>query len=320
MGEIEKGEIEEKKIEMEEIEKEGRAENQTSDTQNTLDALKNNIERLTTLLKSREKEKETVVIRPGEGKTVLITGATSGIGKATADLFAKNGYNLIITGRRKERLDEVSIELEKVHRIKIKTLAFDVRDKDAAAKAIKSLKKEWKKIDILINNAGKAKGFSPIHEGNLDHWEEMIDTNIKGLLYLSRLISPLMVAQKSGHIVNIGSIAGKEAYPNGNVYCATKFAVDGLTKAMRIDLHSYNVRVSQIAPAHVEETEFALVRFDGDAEKAKIYEDFTPLNARDIAETIYFMVSRPAHVNILDVVIQGTQQPSATILDRSGRK
>jgi NADP-dependent 3-hydroxy acid dehydrogenase YdfG len=293
----------------------------SSDTQSALDALKDNINRLSQILKEKEEaSKKAVEPRPGDGKTILITGGTSGIGKAMAEIFAKNGYDVIITGRRKDRMDELTKQLSETYDTTVKGLVFDVRNKKDVEKAMKSLGNDLKKVDILINNAGKAKGFDPIHSGNFDHWEEMIDTNVKGLLYMTRLVSPHMVANKSGHIINIGSIAGKEAYPNGNVYCATKFAVDGLTKAMRMDLHTHNVRVSQIAPAHVEETEFALVRFDGDAEKAKIYEDFTPVNARDIAETVYFMASRPNHVNILDVVIQGTQQPSAMILDRSGRK
>jgi NADP-dependent 3-hydroxy acid dehydrogenase YdfG len=290
-------------------------------TQNALDALRSNINRLTEILKEKEAAAQKAAEdRPGIGKTVFITGGTSGIGKATARIFAENGYNVIITGRREERVKAIGKEFSEAYDTKVSGLVFDVRNFKAVEKALKGMGEDLKKIDVLINNAGKAKGFDPIHEGNFEHWEEMIDTNIKGLLYLTRLVAPHMVAKKKGHIINIGSIAGKEAYPNGNVYCATKFAVDGLTKAMRIDLHAHNVRVSQIAPAHVEATEFALVRFDGDEEKAKIYEDFTPVNSTDIAETLYFMASRPEHVNILDVVIQGTQQPSAMIIDRSGRK
>ena len=170
-----------------------------------------------------------------------------------------------------------------------------------------------------MNNAGKAKGFDPIHEGHLEHWDEMIDTNIKGLLYLTRAVTPGMVARRQGHVINVASTAGKEVYPKGNVYCATKFAVDALTKSMRLDLHRHDIRVSQVAPAHVEETEFALVRFDGDQEKANIYEGFQPLTSRDVAETVFFIAQQPAHVNILDVVLQGTQQASSTVIDRSGR-
>jgi len=292
-----------------------------SATQNALDALRNNINRLTEILKEKEfAAQQAAEDRPGKDKTVFITGGTSGIGKATARIFAENGYDVVITGRRKDRVKAIADEFSESYDTTVRGLVFDVRNLKAVEKALRGMGDDLQKVDILINNAGKAKGFDPIHEGNFEHWEEMIDTNIKGLLYLTRLVAPHMVAKKSGHIVNIGSIAGKEAYPNGNVYCATKFAVDGLTKAMRMDLHAHNVRVSQISPAHVEETEFALVRFDGDEEKAKIYEDFTPVNSTDVAETIYFMASRPQHVNILDVVIQGTQQPSATIIDRSGRK
>jgi NADP-dependent 3-hydroxy acid dehydrogenase YdfG len=173
---------------------------------------------------------------------------------------------------------------------------------------------------VLINNAGKAKGVDPIHEGDLDHWDEMIDVNVKGLLYLTRAVSPDMVARQSGMIINVASTAGKEVYPNGNVYCATKHAVDALTRAMRLDLVKHGVRVGQICPAMVEETEFSLVRFDGDAERAKIYEDFQPLRSPDVAEAICFMVTQPAHVNILDVVLQGTQQASSTVVHRSGRE
>ncbi|KAA3641513.1 MAG: SDR family NAD(P)-dependent oxidoreductase, partial [Bacteroidetes bacterium] len=223
-------------------------------------------------------------------------------------------------GRRRDRVKQIAKEFSEAYNTSVKGLVFDVRKRKAVEKAIDGLGEEVGIIDILVNNAGKAKGFDAIHEGDFEHWEEMIDTNIKGLLYLTRLIAPHMVANKKGHIINIGSIAGKEPYPKGNVYCATKYAVDGLTKAMRMDLHEHNVRVSQIAPAHVEETEFALVRFDGDEKKSKIYEDFTPVNSTDIAETIYFMATRPHHVNILDVVIQGTQQASALVVDRSGRK
>ena len=177
----------------------------------------------------------------------------------------------------------------------------------------------WQNIDFLINNAGKAKGVDPIQEGQLDHWDEMIDVNLKGLLYLTRAISPAMVERGSGMIVNVCSTAGKEVYPNGNVYCATKHAVDALTRAMRLDLVKHGIRVGQICPAMVEETEFSVVRYDGDAEKAKIYEDFQPLRSPDVAKAIEFMITQPAHVNILDMVIQGTQQASSTVVDRSGR-
>jgi NADP-dependent 3-hydroxy acid dehydrogenase YdfG len=185
--------------------------------------------------------------------------------------------------------------------------------------ALSNLPEGFNIVDILINNAGLAKGLAPIHEGQLDHWETMIDTNVKGLLYISRLISQGMVARKKGHIINISSTAGKEAYPNGNVYCATKFAVEALTRSMRFDLYQHGIRVSQVSPGHVEETEFALVRFDGDAERAQIYQDFQPLKASDVAEAIWFIASRPAHVNIQDVFMMSNQQASATHIDRSGR-
>lgn len=253
-------------------------------------------------------------------KIAFITGASSGIGKATAHIFAKNGYNLIITGRRKERLEEVKSKLVKKYGVDITALCFDIRDHAAVKKAYKSLKADWKKIDILVNNAGLAKGFSPIHEGNTDDWETMIDTNIKGLLYITRLVSPDMVTRKKGHIINICSTAGHEVYPNGNVYSATKYAVDALTKSMRLDLYKHGLRVSQISPGHVEETEFALVRFDGDEKRAKIYEDFVPLKSKDVAETIFFVATRPKHVNIQDVLIMSTQQAGSNFIDRSGRE
>ena len=255
-----------------------------------------------------------------ETKTILITGATSGIGRAIAEIFANQGnVKLILTGRRKDRLENLKSIFEKKGVTSL-LLNFDVRKIEEVEKAVESIPKEWKEIDILVNNAGLAKGFEPIHEGQLEHWETMIDTNFKGLLYMTRLISPFMVKNNSGHIINICSIAGKEVYPNGGVYCATKHAVDALTKGMRIDLHKYNIRVSQIAPGHVEETEFAEVRYDGDKTRAKIYQDFKPVTSKDVAEVVHFVATRPAHVNIQDVLVMGTQQASATIIDRSGRK
>ena len=255
--------------------------------------------------------------RPG---IVLITGATSGIGKATAIEFARHGYRLIITGRRAELLYELSNYITSVFRTDVLPLVFDVRDQRAVDAALSYLPEGWTDVDILINNAGLAKGLSPIHEGSLVHWETMIDTNIKGVLYVTRIISQGMVKRRKGHIVNISSSAGKEAYPNGNVYSATKFAIEALTKSMRLDLHQHNIRVSQVSPGHVEETEFAITRFDGDAQRARIYDDFQPLKATDVAEAIWFMASRPAHVNIQDIYMFGTQQASATVVDRSGRK
>lgn len=248
---------------------------------------------------------------------ILITGATSGIGRATAKLLATKNHHLILTGRRQEKLEKLKRQLENEHEILVDILTFDVRNVEEVETALNFLPEQ--KIDVLVNNAGLAKGFSEIHEGNLQHWEQMIDTNIKGLLYVSRIVSKWMVKNKSGQIINICSVAGKEPYPNGNVYCATKHAVDALTKTMRIDLHKYNIRVGQVSPGHVEETEFALVRFDGDEERSKIYEDFQPLKSSDVAEIIEFMISRPPHVNIQDVDVFGTQQATATIVDRSGK-
>ncbi len=253
-------------------------------------------------------------------KIVMITGVTSGIGKATAMLFAKRGYHLIITGRRQERLLELADKLKRKYVINVKALCFDIRDPKASEKAFNSLKEKWKNIDILINNAGLASGLAPIHEGDISDWNTMIDTNIKGLLTVTRLVSPYMVARKQGFIINVCSSAGHDVYPKGNVYCATKFAVDALTKAIRLDLYQHNIRVGQISPGHVEETEFAQVRFHGDTERAKIYEDFNPLTSKDVAEIIYFMASRPRHVNIQDVLVMGTQQAGNNFIDRSGRK
>jgi NADP-dependent 3-hydroxy acid dehydrogenase YdfG len=243
---------------------------------------------------------------------VLITGATSGIGKSTAQLFAKNGHDLIITGRREDRLKEIKTQLESDFKIKVTTLCFDIRKLSEVENAISTLSSENKKIDVLVNNAGLAAGLGPIQSGNIDHWERMIDTNIKGLLYISRAISNLMIENKKGHIINIGSIAGKEVYANGNVYCATKHAVDALNKAMRIDLLTHNIKVTAINPGMVE-TEFSIVRFDGDSDKAKkVYEGLQPLTPEDIAETIYWVANRPPHVNINDIIIMPTVQATAT--------
>ncbi|MBC7776220.1 MAG: SDR family NAD(P)-dependent oxidoreductase [Phycisphaerae bacterium] len=258
-------------------------------------------------------------LNPQPSKLVLITGATSGIGRATAEIFARNGYRLILTGRRVERLVELKNQFESEFGTEVLLLPFDVRDHGAVEAALANLPQSFQDIDILINNAGLAKGLAPIHEGNLDHWETMIDTNVKGLLYVTRLVSAGMVRRRSGHIINIGSSAGKETYINGNVYCATKFAVDALSKAMRLDLHAHNIRVSQVSPGHVEETEFAITRFDGDAERAKIYNDFQPLKSSDVADAIYYMATRPPHVNIQDLQLFATQQASSTVIDRSGR-
>ncbi len=248
---------------------------------------------------------------------VLITGATSGIGKSTAEIFAKNGHHLILTGRREERLMELKEKLEKAYKIKVHTLCFDIRNNDEVTKAIESLPNDFNRIEILVNNAGLAAGLSTIQNGELNHWERMIDTNIKGLLYITKLVSNSMIKNNKGHIINIGSIAGKEVYGNGNVYCATKHAVDALNKAMRIDLLPHNIKVTAINPGMVE-TEFSVVRFDGDAERAKkVYEGMQPLLPDDIAETIFWVANRPQHVNINDIIIMPTVQASATQVIRN---
>ncbi len=248
-------------------------------------------------------------------KTALITGATSGIGKATAVILAQNNYRLVLCGRRQDRLDELQKELSKF--TSVHTLVFDVRDKEAVFEQITSLPEAFSQIDILINNAGNAHGLDPIQTGSVDDWETMIDGNIKGLLYVSKAIIPQMIERKSGHIINIGSTAGKEVYPNGNVYCATKHAVDALNQGMRIDLNSFGIRVGAIHPGLVS-TEFSAVRFKGDTEKAQnVYKGFAPLQAEDIADIIHFVVSRPYHVNIADLVVMPTAQASSTIVNRS---
>lgn len=248
-------------------------------------------------------------------KTALVTGATSGIGKATAQILAKNNYKIILCGRREDRLIELKNELSAF--TEVCTLSFDVRDKKAVFESINSLPKEFSKIDVLINNAGNAHGLDSIQNGDLDDWDAMIDINVKGLLYVSKAIIPKMIEQKSGHIINIGSIAGKEVYANGNVYCASKHAVDALNQAMRIDLNPYGIRVGGIHPGAVE-TEFSEVRFKGDLERAaNVYKGFEPLRAEDIADIIYFVISRPYHVNIADLMVLPTAQASATVMNRS---
>ncbi len=250
---------------------------------------------------------------------VLITGATSGIGAATARLFAKSGHDLILCGRRAERLTELKKELSMDFGIEVLTLCFDIRIYDEVVAAIAGIPTAFKPIDVLLNNAGLASGLDFTHEGDLEDWETMIDTNVKGLLYITRLLSPDMVARKSGHIINICSTAGKDVYARGNVYCATKAAVDMLTKGMRMDFYTHGIRVSQVAPGMVEETEFSKVRFHGDEQKSKLYNDFNPLKSTDVAEIIYFVATRPGHVNIQDVLVMGTQQAGSNFVDRSGR-
>lgn len=249
-------------------------------------------------------------------KIALITGATSGLGKAIALRLAKEGYDVIITGRRKERLDELEKEIEVKYEAKVLSLCFDVRVYAEVEKAINNLPEEWKNIDVLVNNAGLAAGLDPIHKGSLADWEQMIDTNVKGLLYVTRVISPAMVERKSGHIINIGSIAGKDVYPNGVVYCATKHAVDALSKGMRMDFLPYNIKVTQVCPGAVE-TEFSLVRFKGDQSRAdQVYVGFENLIADDIAEAVYFAVSQPPHVDIQDMLVMPTAQASGTLFHK----
>jgi NADP-dependent 3-hydroxy acid dehydrogenase YdfG len=250
-------------------------------------------------------------------KYVFITGATSGFGEACAQIFAENGWNLILTGRREKRLIALKNRLEKEYSIDIHTLCFDVRQEAEVFNAIESMPNNLKnKIYILINNAGLAVGRGPIDEGLIDDWDRMIDTNVKGLLYVTRAVVPYLKKNKRGHIFNLGSIAGKEVYPGGNVYCASKHAVDALSKAMRIDLVEYNIKVTNIAPGAAE-TEFSLVRFKGDEATAKsVYNGFEPLVAKDIAETIYFVATRPAHVTINDLTIMPTAQASATVFNK----
>ena len=244
-------------------------------------------------------------------KIALVTGASSGIGKATAEILAKNNYNLIITGRRKEKLEELAVLLSS-SKIEVLILDFDIQKREEVKTAIDSLSEKWRNIDILVNNAGLSSGLDFIQDGSIDDWEKMIDTNVKGLLYISRAIMPTMVKRKSGHIVNISSIAGKETYLKGNVYCATKHAVEALTKAMRIDMLAFGVKVTSISPGMVE-TEFSEVRFHGDKQKAAdVYKGLTPLYAQDIAEAIEFAVTRPAHVNINDILIMPTAQANSS--------
>ena len=247
--------------------------------------------------------------------TALITGATSGIGKATAELFAKQGFNLILCGRREERLNQLKNELGRD--TSIFTLNFDVRNREDVFLAIDSLPKEFSEIDILVNNAGNAHGLDPIDKGSPDDWDAMLDINVKGLLYMSKAIIPKMVERKSGHIINIGSTAGKEVYPNGNVYCASKHAVDAINQGMRIDLNAYGIRVGAVNPGLVE-TEFSDVRFKGDSERAsKVYQGFQPLKPEDIADIILFVVTRPYHVNIADLMVMPTAQASSTIVKKN---
>lgn len=251
---------------------------------------------------------------PNERKTALITGATSGIGAATARRFAEHGIRLVLCGRREERLSALKDELSVL--TDVATLSFDIGDKSAVFEAISSLPADFALVDILVNNAGNAHGLEPLQDGDPDDWDAMIDSNVKGLLYVSRAVLPGMVARRSGHVINIGSISGKEVYANGTVYCATKFAVDALNRGMRMDLNSAGIRVGAIHPGMVE-TEFSEVRFKGDSERAKsVYQGLQPLRPEDIADVIHFVVTRPYHVNIADLLILPTAQASTTMVNR----
>lgn len=248
-------------------------------------------------------------------KTIFITGATAGFGKATAKIFAKNGHNLILTGRRKERLEDLAKNLSSKHNVKVTCLCFDVRNNNEVVAAVNSLSN--KKIDLLINNAGLASGLNKIQDGVLGDWEKMIDTNIKGLLYVSKAIMPLMIKNKSGHIINIGSTAGKEVYMNGNVYCATKHAVDALSKAMRIELLEHGIKVSQVCPGAAE-TEFSEVRLHGNVEKAKkVYEGYEPMTAEDIASIIYYVGTLPPNLCINDLVVTSLSQANSFYINKT---
>lgn len=247
-------------------------------------------------------------------RIALITGATSGIGESTAHLLANNNFKLILCGRRAERLEKLKEKLSPL--TNIYTLVFDVRNRQDVEKALGALPAEWKSVDVLINNAGNAHGLAPIQSGNVEDWDAMMDINVKGLLYVSRLIIPGMIARKKGHIINIGSIAGKEVYPNGNVYCASKYAVDALTQGMRIDLNPFGIKVTSINPGLVE-TEFSLVRFKGDTEKAKsVYKGIQPLTGKDIADVILYTLKQPDHVVLADITVFPTAQASAIVVTR----
>lgn len=249
------------------------------------------------------------------GKTALITGATSGIGKAIAECFAQHGIRLVICGRRQERLNALEVELRE--QTNVHTLNFDVRDREKVHECIHSLPPDFTDIDILVNNAGNAHGLDFIDEGSMDDWDAMLDINVKGLLYVSKAIIPKMVEKKEGHIINIGSTAGKEVYPKGNVYCASKHAVDAINQGMRIDLNAHGIRVGAINPGLVE-TEFSDVRFKGDTNRAEnVYKGFQPLVAKDVADIVHFVVTRPSHVNIADLVVMCTAQASSTIVKKN---
>jgi 3-hydroxy acid dehydrogenase/malonic semialdehyde reductase len=250
-------------------------------------------------------------------KIAYITGATSGIGEASAIKLASEGFDLIITGRREERLEALKNMLISKYNIAVLTQNYDVTKRIEVEAAVHSLPNQWKQIDVLLNNAGLASGLNTIYEGDIDDWEKMIDTNIKGLLYVTRTLAPILIENKKGHIVNIGSIAGKEVYANGNVYCSTKFAVDALSKAMRLELSKFPIKVTSINPGAVE-TEFSIVRFHGDEDRAKtVYEGYDNLLAEDIADAIWYVISRPARVNINEMIVMPTAQPMAGVINRN---
>jgi len=249
-------------------------------------------------------------------KIVLITGATAGFGEACAYKFAENGYNLILNGRRNERLEILKEKLQKLFNINIHLLPFDVRNKEQVFTSLEQVPQEWRSIDVLVNNAGLALGRDLIQEGDIEDWDTMIDTNVKGLLYVTRAVVPWMIENKKGHIINLGSIAGKEVYERGNVYCASKFAVDALTKSMRIDLLEHQIKVTSINPGAAE-TEFSLVRFKGNEEASKkIYEGYSPLTAKDVAEVVYYVTTLPQHVCVNELSITSTQQASAVYFNK----
>ncbi len=249
-------------------------------------------------------------------KIAMITGASAGIGEACAMEFARNGYNLLLTARRLDRLEVLAESLMAEYKVDVRILGMDVRSKQSVVDSFESLDDAWKHIDVLINNAGLSQGLDPLDQGDTDDWDRMIDTNIKGLLYVSRTVIPRMKERKAGHVINIGSIAGKEVYPNGNVYCATKHAVDALNKAMRMELLPYKIKVTALHPGAVN-TEFSTVRFKGDVERAdRVYEGFLPLLATDIADAAWYVVSRPAHVNINELIIMPASQANGTMINR----
>ncbi|MFD1256464.1 SDR family NAD(P)-dependent oxidoreductase [Mucilaginibacter terrae] len=249
-------------------------------------------------------------------KIALITGATAGIGEACAHTFAREGYDLILTGRREDRLNQLAQQLNTTYNVRIAVAAFDIRKQEQVTHHLESLPAEMKLVDVLVNNAGLSQGLEPIQNGSFADWDTMIDTNIKGLLYVSKLVANWMITNGFGHIINLGSIAGKDVYPNGNVYCATKAAVDALNKGMRMDLLPHGIKVTAVHPGAVE-TEFSEVRFKGDKDRAKkVYEGFTPLSAQDVADTIWYVASRPAHVNINDLVLMPAAQATGSMIFR----